>query len=491
MSEKNDKATSLDSDVEKIQIETHSVISNDPFVQSEAEKKLVKKINWTFMPFVCCILFIQFIDKSALATISVIPEFYTDTGINKDDYAWLSSLFYVGFLCMQIPNNYMLQKFAVSKYAGVCLVIWGTSLLCTAWAKNFSQLAGLRFLLGFFEAMTYPAVFLLIGSIYRRSEQVIWLGVMFMSNSVAGILGGFVGVGFMKMPTVGDISPWKWAMIIFGSVTILMGFVYFFFLPDKPTSRWFRLTEEEKLIVEDRARDNAVVATLKVNYSQIREALREPRFYCYCLISCLNNLQNGALTTFSGIIISGMGYSSIDAILLTTPTNAMTIIFLAISTNISKKKGEIIYVAMATCFISLIGLLCLTLIPSGGVKLIGLYLQSGGTPTYVLMQASITSNVSGYTKKIFYTSGNLIFYTIGNFVGPLLLRDKDAPRYIMGMSIYVAANVVIIFLFAYVRYSYTQANKKRNLDKNSNVVALPGEMEDLTDVQNVNFVYRT
>lgn len=59
MSEKNEKTTSLDSDIEKVHIETYSVISKDQFVQSDAEKKLVKKINWIFMPFVCCILFIQ------------------------------------------------------------------------------------------------------------------------------------------------------------------------------------------------------------------------------------------------------------------------------------------------------------------------------------------------------------------------------------------------------------------------------------------------
>lgn len=34
-------------------------VDNLPFVQSEAEKKLVRKINYTFMPFVCVLLFIQ------------------------------------------------------------------------------------------------------------------------------------------------------------------------------------------------------------------------------------------------------------------------------------------------------------------------------------------------------------------------------------------------------------------------------------------------
>lgn len=454
---------------------------------------------WISFLFLNCIVInlytyqysIQFLDKTLLSIVSVLPQFFIDTEISKDQYSWLGSFFYLGFLCMQLPNNFLMQKFTISKYMGVILVIWGVSLLCMAWAHNFSQLAALRFLLGFFEATTYPCMFLLIATMYRRAEQVVWFGVLFMSNSVAMILGGLIGAGIMQMPTVGTISPWKWAFIIFGVITILMGFVYFFLLPDKPTSRWFRLTEEQKIIVEERCRDNAVVPTLQVNYDQIREALREPRLYCYCLISLLIELQNGALTIFSALIISDMGYDNFDSVLLTIPSGVFCLILMFASTTYSKKKGEIIWIAIGTCMFSLVGLICLIAIPSGGAKLVGLYLSWGCTPTYTLMQASISSNVSGYTKKIFYTSGNLIFYTIGNFIGPLLLREKDAPRYFMGMGVYVAANAIVIVLFLFLRHSYTQANKRRHLDKNTNIVALPDDLEDITDVQNQNFVYRT
>jgi MFS family permease len=392
---------------------------------------------------------------------------------------------------MQLPNNWMLQRFPVSKYVGTILVIWGFSLFTAAWAKNFSQLAALRFLLGFFEAVTYPSMFLLVATMYRRSEQVVWFGVMFMSNGASVILGSIISVGILQMPTVGVYSPWKWSMIIFGSLTVIMGFVYFIFLPDKPTSRWFRLTEEEKLIIEDRVRDNAVVPTLHVNYSQIWEALREPRFYCYCLISLLINLQNGALTTFSTIIVSDLGFSGLATVLLNIPSGIMTILLIAIFTYISKKKNEMLYTAMGSCTVSLIGLICLTAIPGGGVKLIGLYLSWGGTPTYLLQQASITSNVSGYTKKIFYTACNLIFYTLGNFIGPILLRERDAPRYLTGMGVYVAANVVVILLLGYIRFTYARENKKRHLDKRTNNIALPDGLQDITDAQNKNFVYHT
>lgn len=97
--------------------------------------------------------------------------------------------------------------------------------------------------------------------------------------------------------------------IIWGAFTFSLGFVFFFFLPDRPKSRWFRLTAEEEKIVEERTLDNAVVQNKKIKMSHVYEALREPRLYCYFFLSLLLNLQNGALTLFSSQITTSMGFS--------------------------------------------------------------------------------------------------------------------------------------------------------------------------------------
>ncbi|RCI06173.1 hypothetical protein CU098_001616, partial [Rhizopus stolonifer] len=442
--------------------------------KSAAEKRLFRKINYTFAPFTAFILFNQFLDKGVLSTAGALTLFQ-DTNIDRTQFSWLGSIFYLGFLVMQPINNYLLQRLPTSKYVGTVLFLWGATLACTSLSKNFSQLAGLRFLLGFFEAITYPSMFLLVSSIYRRSEQVVFFGLMFMSNGLAYILGNAVSYGITFMPTVGNITAWKWGMLLFGCFTALNGMVYFIFLPDSPYSRWFRLTEDEKLIVEERVRDNAVVRNFTVNYNHIWEALKEPRLYCYSLISLFINLQNGAVTTFGTLIITDLGFSSQQAILLGMPTGVVLILLDLIAVTVSKKKNELTFVAMGACTASIIGLTILAAVPTGGAKLIGLYLTSGCNPAYLLLQTSISSNVSGYTKKIFYTSCILVSYTLGNFIGPLMLVTKEAPRYISGLCAYIAANVICLILFSYVRYTYVRKNKERNLDPNVDTVALPDE----------------
>lgn len=399
-------------------------------------------------------------------------------------------MFYLGYLCMQPFNNVIMQKVQISKYIGVILLIWGGCLACMAAAKNFSQLAALRFLLGFFEAVTYPCIFLLISTFYRRTEQVFWFGVMFMSNGIAQILGGLIGFGIGQMPVYNGITPWKWIMIIFGAFTALLGLIYFFFLPDTPYSRWFRLTEDEKEIVELRVRDNAVVPTLKFNWDHIREALRESRFYCYCAISFLNNLQNGGFTLFGSLIIKDMGFSSLNAILLNMPVGAVSIICISFCTWLSRRYNQIIWPAIFAETLAIIAMIILISVPSGGVRLVGYYLNVSLTSCYVLLQGSISANTSGYTKKIFYTSGNMVAYTLGNFIGSLVLVQKEAPRYFGGLSCYLASNVLIIILLLYVRWNLTKLNRQRNADLSKAQESLVDGLEDLTDVQNKNFVYK-
>lgn len=68
------------------------------------------------------------IDKTTLsyAAIFGINE---DLGLSGEQYSWLSSVFYFGFLVWSVPTNFLLQRFPVGKYLGVNIVLWGVFLM--------------------------------------------------------------------------------------------------------------------------------------------------------------------------------------------------------------------------------------------------------------------------------------------------------------------------------------------------------------------------
>lgn len=62
---------------------------------------------------------------------------------------------------------------------------------------------------------------------------------------------------------------------------------------------------------------------------------------------------------------------------------------------------------------AIVGLILLVAIPLPKAKLLGLYLCWSYAAAYTMLLASVANNVSGYTKKVFYSVSIVVFYTIG------------------------------------------------------------------------------
>jgi ACS family allantoate permease-like MFS transporter len=111
------------------------------------------------------------------------------------------------------------------------------------------------------------------------------------------------------MDGVQGLRAWQWIMIILGSITSLLGIIVFFFLIDDPRSPKLHLTEAEKIIMEERLRDNGIKRSNEIKWDQVREVFVDPKTYVWFFFAMLVNISNGALTTFSTLITQGFGFS--------------------------------------------------------------------------------------------------------------------------------------------------------------------------------------
>ncbi|OAD08409.1 hypothetical protein MUCCIDRAFT_32172, partial [Mucor lusitanicus CBS 277.49] len=426
------------------------------------------------------------VDKSTLSVAAVLG-ILEETHMNKTQYSWLGALFFLGYFAFQLPNNYLLQRIPIGRYLGILLILWGIITALTALAQDFTQLAVCRTLLGLFEGGTYPAILLIFNTMYRRCEQSAALGFVFLSNAVGSVVGTAASVGIAKMDNSHGISTWKWqACLTVYSITVSMGFIAFFMLVDGPNFWLLRITKDEKAIMRERTNDNAVVRRSKIEYHQYWEALKEARFWLICLTVLCDNLQNGGLILYSTVLVHGLGFDSITSILLQVPNGVFTVIYIAIAVFIHRRTHQLIFTACGLSAISMVGCLLLATLPNTAIKLIGYYLTWAQVGSYVLTLTILTSTVSGYSKKIFYNSAVMIFYTIGNFAGPLMIVDSQAPSYYGAMWGYLGCNVTAMLCLLSVRCWLSNLNKSR-MDQKSNT---PTDVYlNLTDREDRNFMY--
>ncbi|KAI8333543.1 major facilitator superfamily domain-containing protein [Chlamydoabsidia padenii] len=464
-------------------------ISSDihaPIVKSEAEKRFVKRLNWKLLPFVWLIVFIQFADKSSLS-LSAVLGMLQDTRTNQSQYSLLGSVFYIGFILFQIPNNYLIQRLPISKYLGSLLILWGISVGCTALCQNFAQLVACRVLLGLFEAGTYPCLYIILNSLYRRQEQSACFGFLWMSNGSGTVFAVLISYGVAHLGNAHGIAAWRWNYLVFGILTVAIGIATFFFMIDSPDSKHLHLTEEEKVIVEARTQDNAVVMERTVKISHYWESVKEIRYYLVVLAAFCNNLSNGGLVVFSTPFVATLGFHSLDAILLQIPSATISALFVLLAVIIHRKTNSMSLATIVCGGIAMIGCILLACLPHTAIKLLGYYLAWGFNGSYVMLLTLVANNVSGYSKKIWYNASVMVAYTLGSFVGPLVMLDYEAPVYRSGMIVFVAGNLVVVISICLALFLMKRTNAKRMTDRKG--IKTDAHL-DLTDKQDTNFVYK-
>lgn len=137
------------------------------------------------------------------------------------------------------------------------------------------------------------------------------------------------------------------------------------------------------------------------------------------------------------------------------------------------------------CMLSLASCLVLACIPSGSIKLLGFYLGMCNFGITAMFASIIGCNVSGYSKQIFYNATLVASITIGQFIGPLVMLERDKPRHLTGLIVFLASDALAIACLVILRVLFVRENKCR-------IANPPSEIYDvnlvLTDRQDRNFL---
>lgn len=95
---------------------------------------------------------------------------------------------------------------------------------------------------------------------------------------------------------------------------------------------------------------------------------------------------------------------------------------------------------------------------------------------------ALTDLCTGYTKKSINASFVFLGYCLGNFLGPLLFHEKDAPRYAPGFTAVTATAISTAVLAMVYRYVAMWGNKRR--DKSGVAESYEHAYDDdLTDIK--------
>ncbi|RYC83108.1 hypothetical protein BFJ63_vAg14043 [Fusarium oxysporum f. sp. narcissi] len=416
---------------------------------SEA-KRVLRRIDFRLMPLIIGTITIAAVDKILISN-AALYGMTADTHLVRQQYSWVGSIFYFGWLIAEYPANLILQKMPVGKTVGVAVIGWGAIVMCLGATQNAAGLMVLRFIMGALEAPLFPAVTILNTMWYKKSEQPL----------VTGIVS--YGIGHVEA----GIASWRLLFLVVGGFTLIWGAILTIWLPDSPLGDNF-MKGRQKYIALDRVRDNMTgIENKEFKWYQVREAFTDYKTYLLFIFFLSMNVPTGGLVTFAAQIVSGLGYGRLETTLLGMPTGMMQSLagfMVAIPQQWLHNKR--CYTAAACCLVPLV---CSIIIRA-------LTLPMG--------------NVSGHTKKLTVNATIFLAYCIANIIGPQVFRAAEAPHYSTGYNSILGFEATAIYaLLAYAGGCIVE-NRKRDKAEGTDVsVRVEDQLGDLTDYEKKGFRY--
>ncbi|KAF2102537.1 MFS general substrate transporter [Rhizodiscina lignyota] len=456
------------------------------------EKALLRKIDWMMMPLMFSVYFLQYMDKTLISYASIMG-LIEDTGMVGNDFSYLATAFYVSFFFCELPHAYMIQRFPTAKYLGIMVICWGICVTMNSVCKNYASVVALRVLLGIFESASAPSLILLTGMWYKRSEQPGRLGVWYQGTSIAPAIASLVAYGLLHYNNDRSFKSWQLLFLIFGLITIVAGILVFFFIPDTPMKS--RLTHDEKLYAIERIRENQTgIENKHLKPKQIWEILCDSHTWMISLIIITSNIPNGAVSSFSSIIIENFGYTNAQTLLLNLPGCAIAFVSVYFGCWWGGRYNSRGPAIIALVIPTLLGGALMAWLPAGDKAglLAGSFLINTVGASLPLLYSWSSGNYAGHTKKVTMNAITLMSFCVGNIIGPLTFRDSDAPQYIPAKITIVAILAVCMVATGLLDLMYMLENKRRdqraqNLRPEDEIRDI--EFMDLTDKENPHFRY--
>lgn len=443
--------------------------SEDVSQQQERTSKLIRKIDLHLLPFLIVMYLLNFLDRSNL-TQARQGSLEKDLSMTGTDFNLATSIFFVGYLLMQLPSNMLLTRVRPGLYLSTAMTLWGVVSTCNAATHSFTQLVVVRFFLGFVEAPFFPGAIFLMSSWYTRAELTRRISWFYSGNALANMFGGLLGAAILgNLDGDMGLAGWRWLFIIEGVVTIGVAILAAFVLPDYPaTTPW--LTDEEKHFAawrlladineEDRLNDQSMMQGLKL-------ALKDYRLYLFVLLQHISLLSQ-TFQYFFPAIVGTLGYGSIDTLWLTAPVWFATFVFSIIVTwTSSRTKDRSIHI-ICLMLIAAVGNAIATATTSIGARFFAMFLMPmGAVSAYQIIVSWVANSFPRplVKRSVAIAIGNMIGNT-ASIYGSYMYPSSESPRYIPGGTANTVVCLLVVALALVLRFVHIKENRKlENLER--------------------------
>jgi sugar phosphate permease len=250
-------------------------------LDSTIEKQIVGRVYWRLVPLLFVLMFFNYVDRVNVGFAAL--RMNQDLGFSATVYGFGATIFFAGYVLLQIPSNLMVHRLGARAWLCVILLAWGSISTATAFVWDANSFYVLRFLLGLAEAGFLPAAALYVTYWFPERYRARAIAGYIIATSCSTIIGGPVAAAIITyFDSFAGLHGWQWMFVLEGTPTVLLAAVVYLWLTDRPEhATWLDAASRDWLT----ARLTAEKATLGANQEPgLMQVVKDPRVWCLGLL---------------------------------------------------------------------------------------------------------------------------------------------------------------------------------------------------------------
>ncbi|KAI9932521.1 hypothetical protein MW887_008763 [Aspergillus wentii] len=406
-----------------------------PITLDKAETaRILRKIDWRLLPLLTVLYVLSFLDRGNIGNAKV-AGMNEELGLTGAQYNLALTVFFFPYAVFEVPSNVVLKLMRPS--------IW----MCIMMTR---------------------------------------MSIFFSAASLAGAFSGLLAFAIEKMDGVGNLSGWRWIFLLEGMLTVVIGLILPWTLPDHPETASFLTSDERKFLRARLDQDSGTAAGTvgtqeKFQWHYLISALTEWKIYLavtmYWGISiCLYGFTYSAPT-----IIKQLGYSSAQAQLLTIPIYFLGVLSTLLFGFLADKHQSRWPYIIGPFGIALVGFIGLLAIPHPrlpGLTYAFLFcIPAGIYPPVMGTLSWFGNNLAPSWRRAI---GMALLISIGNLggaIGSNIFLEQQKPHYWLGYGICTGITVAAMISVLVLRFSYAKINAERDKLSEAEVLEKYNEAE--------------
>jgi ACS family tartrate transporter-like MFS transporter len=215
--------------------------------------QLIRKVKLRLVTPLLALLFLSTIDRVNVSFAAL--QMNAELGLTPETYGFGVSLFFVGYILLQLPSLWLLQRIGMRRWLVTITLLWGLAATGMAFVQSKEAFYALRIVLGIAEGGYAPGLTYYLATWMPKRYRAGAISNVMLAVPISVIVGGPLSGWLMSIDNPFGWAGWRWMLLLEGTPTILLAFAVLWLFADRPRDASWLSMDERRWLEDEIARE--------------------------------------------------------------------------------------------------------------------------------------------------------------------------------------------------------------------------------------------